>query len=76
MAGILAATMLGLVYLTQTLGATATSGDIRSLEKQIASLRIDVGRQVIMAPDDADVITFAREQGRLRALPDRVLKAP
>jgi hypothetical protein len=31
MAAIVAATMLGLVYLTQTLGSNATSSEIRSL---------------------------------------------
>ncbi len=79
MAGILAATMLGLVYLTQTLGANATSSEIRDLDNQREALGITIGRQALQAKDltKADtVISDARDLG-LYELDDRlVLSAP
>ncbi len=79
MAGILAATMLGLVYLTQTLGANAASSEIRSLDNQREALGMTIGRQALKAKDltKADtVISNARNLG-LRELDERlVLSAP
>jgi hypothetical protein len=78
MAGILGATMLGLVYLSQTLGANATSSVINDLMKEQKALRADLAIQSVQAvQDDNEVVTFAREQGGLRALSARItLKAP
>jgi hypothetical protein len=42
MGGILAATIVGLVYLTQTLGSNATSSEIRDLSTR----REELGRQL------------------------------
>jgi len=45
MGAIVAATMLGLVYLTQTLGTNATSYEIFLLEGQHSKLNTDIKRQ-------------------------------
>jgi len=80
MAGILAFTMLGLVYLTQTLGANATSEVISGLMDEQKALRADLAIQsvqAVQALDEGEVVTFAREQGGLRALAARItLQAP
>ena len=61
MAAILAATMLGLVYLTQTLGSNATSTEIGQLEDQRTKLDIDLDRQAVRSwsSTEADAITAA-----------------
>jgi hypothetical protein len=79
LAGILAATMLGLVYLTQTLASNATYSEIGDL----AERREEVGRQlrnqalaVQTWADEAEVSRKARALG-LRQLGDIVvLPAP
>ncbi len=79
MAGILAATMLGLVYLTQTLGANVTSSEIRSLDVQREALGMTIGRQALKAKDLAKadtVISNARRLGLLELDDGIVLSAP
>lgn len=75
LAGILAATMLGLVYLTQTLASNATSSEISDL----ADRREEIGRQlrnqalaIETWADEAEVSRKARELG-LRQLGDVVV---
>jgi hypothetical protein len=66
MAAIVAATMLGLVYLTQTLGSNATSSEIRSLtatsEKLAAKLR-NQAFSVGVYTDPDEIIKRAEAQG-------------
>jgi len=79
MAAIMAATILGLVYLTQTLGSNATNSEIRRLETQRAELVKDISRQVIIVNDfiEGDVITKRARQLGLKKLGDPVvLRAP
>ena len=79
MAAIVAATMLGLVYLTQTLGSNATNYEIGRLEAHRAELTKELRRQVVVAQDLIDnelIATKARARG-LRKLGDAiVLSAP
>ena len=79
MAGIVIATMLGLVYLTQTLGSNATSSEIRSLDRQRAKLTGELHRQAIQVEvlTLADVITKkAGKQGLRELRGSVVLPAP
>jgi len=81
MVAIMAATMLGMVYLTQTLGATATSSKVYSLEAQGAELETEISRnydQVSGWTDEDKVRTEARHRLKLRDLakPTLVLRAP
>jgi len=79
MAGIVIATMLGLVYLTQTLGSNATNSEIRSLDSQRGKLTRELHRQAIQveALTLADVITKRAGKQGLRKLGVRVvLPAP
>ena len=59
-AAILAATMLGLVYLTQTLGSNATSSEITDL----TSRREDLGRQLRNLAVAVETNADAEEVGR------------
>ncbi len=79
MAGIVIATMLGLVYLTQTLGSNATSSEIRSLDHQRGKLTRELHRQAIQVEvlTLADVITKRAGKQGLRKLDGPVvLPAP
>jgi hypothetical protein len=79
MAAILVATMLGLVYLTQTLGSNAASTEIGLLQEDKAKLIIALDRQAlhIETLTDVDAITAAAHEQRLRKLGDPVvLPAP
>jgi len=79
MAGIITATMLGLVYLTQTLGSNATSSEIRYLEAQRLELADDLRRQAVLVESftDPDVVTKAARKAKLRNLGGTlVLPAP
>jgi hypothetical protein len=79
MAGIAAATMLGLVYLTQTLGSNATSSEIRALEAQRLELADDLSRQAIVSGSytDPEAVVMAAKRHKLRKLDDMVvLPAP
>jgi hypothetical protein len=79
MAVIVATTMLGLVYLTQTLGASATSTEIFYLEKEAGELFKDTRNlqiQALKLTESDRVIPKARKQ-KLQRLDDlRVLPAP
>jgi len=79
MAAIIAATMLGLVYLTQTLGSNATSSEISDL----AASSTDLDRQLrnlsvnVEAHADPHVVTKRARKLGLRNLRDAVvLPAP
>ena len=79
MAGIITATMLGLVYLTQTLGSNATSSEIRYLEAQRLELADDLRRQAVLVESftDPDVVTKAARRSKLHNLGGAVvLPAP
>ena len=79
MAGIMAATMLGLVYLTQTLGSNATSSEIRALDAQRLELADDLRRQAVLVGSytDPERVTKAAKALKLRKLGDAlVLPAP
>lgn len=79
MAGILVATMVGLAYLTQTLGSNATTAEISSLTNKSNDLRAQLSLQeynVELATDPSDIAKRARELG-LKPLGDTlVLTAP
>ncbi len=79
MAAIVAITMLGLVYLTQTLGTNATSTEIGLLQTQRNELITDIKRLEIEALDmtQAEVIVpKARKQNLKRLGAPIVLPAP
>jgi len=79
MAAIVAAMMLGLVYLTQTLGSNATSYEIGELEKQRNELVQEIKRHEILALDltQAEVIVPAAQKQKLKRLGEAiVLPAP
>ena len=75
MAGIITATMLGLVYLTQTLGSNATSSEIRYLDAQRSELADDLRRQAVLVESftDPEVVTKAARGLKLRKLGDVVV---
>ncbi len=77
--GILTATMLGLVYLTQTLGANATSSEIRDLQAKQVVLESALDRQAaeVRALVDPDEVISKASKLHLRKLDRRlVLRAP
>jgi hypothetical protein len=79
MAAILTATMLGLVYLTQTLGSNATSMEINKLASDGQKLQSQLLNQKAKIESDANPDSIARKAGKigLRRLDDRlVLRAP
>ncbi len=79
MAGILAATILGLVYLTQTLGANATDSEIRKLSGEREKLEDTLRRQAVWVQTftDSEEITKLAKKAGLRSLGDIVvLPAP
>ena len=79
LAGILATTMLGLVYLTQTLGSSATSSRISDLETQRAVLTTQLQRQatqVLLGTDSVAMEQRAQELGLRKQGEIIVLKAP
>jgi hypothetical protein len=79
LAAIVMATMLGMVYLTQTLGSNATSAEIIDLESRQEKLSTELGRHVVFvekSTEDEHIIEGARRLG-LRRLDGRVvLRAP
>jgi hypothetical protein len=79
MAAIMAATMLGLVYLTQTLGANATNSAIYRLEVQLTDLKKVVTRQEadVLNATEADAVIARLKPLKLGRLgPPTVLRAP
>lgn len=75
MATIVAATMLGLVYLTQTLGSHATSAEIVGLEATRAELQkqITQGSLIVMEASEEDNVRARAQAGKLKL---RKLGAP
>ena len=66
MAGIVIATMLGMVYLTQTLGANAATSNVVYLEDKREEYRQEAGRQayrIMKHATDDHVRTEARRLG-------------
>ena len=72
MGGIVAATMLGLVYLTQTLGANATDSEVRMLSVESAQLEDRLRRQAVWVQTftDADEVSERAKDLGLRRLGD------
>lgn len=78
-AAILAGTMLGLVYLTQTLGSNATSSEIGDLAAKSIALDRSLDTQALtvelyMKPQD--IAKRARKQGLVELRAPLVLPAP
>lgn len=79
MAVTLAATMLGLVYLTQTVGSNATSSQIRELRDQRTKLGRILDRQAVGVElrTEADAIIEGAKKQNLQQLGGLVvLRAP
>ncbi len=79
MAAIVAATMLGLVYLTQTLGSNATSSEILSLAAESEEIAQDLRNQaysVQVYSDPEEIIERAGELGLSRLGDSVVLTVP
>ena len=79
MAAIVAVTMLGLVYLTQTLGTNATSTEIGLLQGKRSDLLTDIKRNQIWALDltqAEEIIPQARKLKLKKLGAPRVLPAP
>jgi len=79
MAAIMAATMLGLVYLTQTLGANATNSAIYQLEDELLDLRTTVRQQeadVLNATEADEVIARLKPLKLVRLGDPEVVRAP
>lgn len=79
MAAVVAATMVGMVYLSQTLGSNAMSKEIRLLEEQQVQMTQEVSRhaaQVLRKAESDDVAIRARQLGLKKLPPVVVLKAP
>ena len=79
MAAILTATMIGLVYLTQTLASNATSLEIRTLASQSQTLRAQLLNQrskiEIEANEDA-IVRAAKRIGLVKLGEAVVVEAP
>ncbi len=79
MAAIVAATIVGMVYLTQTLGTNAASTEIDRLEVQRNKLITEIKRHEIVALDmtQAEVVEPKARDQKLKRLGDPVvLSAP
>lgn len=79
MAAILTATMLGLVYLTQTLASNATSLEIQTLGTQAATLRsqlLNQSSKIELEANSDAIIREARQLGLRRLGDPVVLSAP
>jgi len=79
MAAIVVVTILGLVYLTPTLGTNATSTEIGRLEAQLLQLDIDITRNEVQALDMTQaeaIIPLAKKQDLKRLRAPVVLTAP
>jgi len=79
MAAIVAATILGLVYLTQTLGSSATSSEIYDLEGQRSELQGDIatGTLLVLEASDRETVRPAARKLKLKPLgAPLVLRAP
>ena len=79
MAGILVSTMLGLAYLTQTLGTNATSTQVAVLQAEKTTLQETLARQSVRVAEltEVDVIRAKAQKQGFRSLPKpTVLRAP
>jgi hypothetical protein len=80
MAAIVATTMVGMVYLTQTLGTNATSYEIYKLETEGGKLATEIKRHEIMALDltQPEVVLPKAQKQKLKRLRGEpiVLSAP
>jgi hypothetical protein len=74
-AAILATTMLGMVYLTQTLGSNATSSEISGLASDTNGLRADLRNQSLSVgmKMDAEKVTKRARALKLQPLGDTVV---
>ena len=70
MAAIVAATMLGLVYLTQTLGSHATTAEIAGLEAERSKLQTQItqGSLIVMEASEEDKVRAEAGKLKLRKL--------
>ena len=66
MAAIVSLTVLGLVYLTQTLGSNATSSEIWLLERDKTKLQTQIARDAILVLEASDGDTVRAEARRLK----------
>lgn len=79
MAAIVAATMLALVYLTQTLGSHATTSEIAKLEGQRAKLQTQItqGSLLVIEASEPDEVRARANKLKLKKLgAPLVLRAP
>ena len=79
MAAIVAATIVGLVYLTQTLGSSATSSEIYRLEDRRTELQGDIaaGALLVLEASDRETVRPAALKLKLKQLgKPLVLRAP
>jgi hypothetical protein len=79
LAAILVSTMLGLAYLTQTLGSSATSSEIQGLVSSAKKLDTNLSVQSVQVAEltGADVVIASARKLGLRKLDERiVLRAP
>jgi hypothetical protein len=74
-AGIVVATLLGLAYLTQTLGSNATTSEIRELERERLELQKEVRRHAVyvLRGAEADEIKARARKLDLKPLGDAVV---
>ena len=73
MAAIVAATMLGLVYLTQTLGGHATTAEIAGLEAERTELQTEIKQGWVIVTQASEEDNVRAEAGKLKL---RKLGAP
>jgi hypothetical protein len=79
MAGIVAGTLLGLVYLTQTLGSNASSSELGTIQRDRAALLTEINRHatLVLELSDGDAIQKGARKHKLRPLGDPlILSAP
>lgn len=79
MAAVVAATMLGMVYLSQTLGSNAATKEILGLEDKQVTMKQEVSRhaaQVLRKAGSDEVATRALELGLKKLPPVVILDAP
>jgi hypothetical protein len=78
MAGVLAATMVGFAYLTQTLASNATSAEILVLEDRLQNLAQEVRNQeaLVVMWQDTELAPAAAELGLKQHGDPVTLKAP
>ncbi len=79
LAGILVATMLGLAYLTQTLGTNATSSQVDRLQAEKVALQATLRNQSFQLTGltDVDLVRASAQKQGFRSLRNpTVLRAP